>query len=136
MASRKMKGNPRQRGTEWILLVEDDDMVSALTKRILERSGYKVLTTVNGKEALELYEQEKVRISLVILDLIMPEMGGKKCLVELRNIAPNVKILVTSGHPIDGPTKDVIRSQASGFLSKPYNVTKILGTVRAVLDSD
>jgi len=131
-----MKVNPRQTGTEWILLVEDDDMVSALTKRILERSGYKVLTTADGKEALVLYERERHRISLVILDFIIPGMGGEKCLRELRNIAPNAKILVTSGHPIDGPTKHVIRSLGNSFLSKPYNVTKILGTVRSVLDSD
>jgi len=137
MAYKTMKGWPRQReGPEAILLVEDEDMVSDVTKRILERSGYTVLTAANGKEALNLYEEERDRISLVILDLILPGMGGKQCLKKLRNIAPHLKILVTSGYPIDGPTKEIIKSLANGFVGKPYNVKEILGAVRAVLDSD
>ena len=67
-------------GTETILLVDDEEFVRDLGKRILERSGYTVLTAANGKEALDLYKRERGNISLVILDLIMPEMGGKQCL--------------------------------------------------------
>jgi len=131
-----MKGSPGQKGTGAILLAEDEDMVSELTKTILERSGYTVLTATNGKEALDLYEKERDRVALVILDLIMPGMGGEQCLEELRKIDPNVKVVVTSGYPINGPTKETIKSLASGFVGKPYNVKKILRAVRDALDSE
>ncbi|MBM3298647.1 MAG: PAS domain S-box protein, partial [Deltaproteobacteria bacterium] len=67
-------------GTETILLVDDEEFIRDLGKRILERFGYTVLTAADGKEALNLYEEEREKISLVILDLIMPKMGGKECL--------------------------------------------------------
>jgi two-component system cell cycle sensor histidine kinase/response regulator CckA len=136
MAYKTMKAYSRHRGTESILLVEDNNMVSALTTRILERSGYTVLTAANGKEALDLYEKERDKISLIILDLIMPEMGGKQCLEELRQMDPTVKIVVTSGYAVSGPTKATIESAASSFVGKPYNVDQILGAVRDALDSD
>jgi DNA-binding response OmpR family regulator len=136
MESKTMMSCPRRRGTEAILLVEDDGMVSDLTKRFLERSGYTVLTAANGKEALNLYEKERDRISLVILDLIMPEMGGKECLEALRRIDPNVKILITSGYPVNGPTREAIDSAARGFVGKPYNMNEIVRAVRDVLDAE
>lgn len=117
-------------------MVEDEDLVSDLTKRILERFGYTVLTAANGKEALNLYAKERDRVSLVILDLIMPEMGGKECLEELRRLDPNLKILVTSGYPLNGPTKETVKSEARGFVGKPYGMKEMLRAVRDVLDSD
>lgn len=131
-----MKGCGEQRGLETILLVEDEHMVSDLAKRILERSGYTVLAAANGKEALNLYETERNKISLVILDLIMPKMGGKECLEKLREINPNVKILVTSGHSVQEAEKNGIELGARGFLYKPYSVKQILAAVRGILDSD
>ena len=80
--------------TETILLVDDEELVRDLGKRILERSGYTVLTAANGKEALDLYNREMGKISLVILDLIMPEMGGKQCLEELLKIDPKARVLI------------------------------------------
>ena len=69
-------------GTETILLVDDEESVRDLGARILSRAGYTVITANNGKEGLDLFTRERARISLVILDLIMPEMGGKDCLKE------------------------------------------------------
>jgi len=128
-----MKECPPKTGMRAILLVEDEDMVSDVTKRILERSGYTVLTAANGKEALKLYEKERDRISLVIVDLIMPVMGGKQCLEELRKINSKLKILVTSGYPVDVSTKEVINSLAADFVSKPYDMKQILQAVRGIL---
>ena len=89
-------------------MVEDEGLVSDVTKRILELGGYKVLTAANGKQALDVYSSKRDKISLVILDLIMPEMGGKVCLEKLLEIDPNVKILVSSGYCREGMTKEVI----------------------------
>ncbi|MGB6066833.1 MAG: response regulator [Desulfomonilaceae bacterium] len=131
-----MKNCPTHGGTETILLVEDEDMVSDLTKRILERCGYSVLTATNGKEALNVYEKERDKISLVVLDLIMPEMGGRQCLEEFHKIDPALNILVTSGYPLNERTKKSIESVAKGFVGKPYDMKEILRAVRDILNSD
>ncbi len=121
-------------GTETILLVDDEDFVRDLGKRILERSGYRVHVATNGKEALRVYKQERDKISLVILDLIMPEMGGTKCLEELLKIAPHVKVIIASGYAADGQMQETIESSAKAFVSKPYDIRGLLRTVRQVLD--
>jgi two-component system cell cycle sensor histidine kinase/response regulator CckA len=131
-----MKGCRSQTVTETILLVEDQDLVRDVTQRIVERSGYVVLPAANGKEALSLYEKERDRISLVILDLIMPEMGGKDCLAKLRELNPKLKILVTSGYSGYGVEKEAIELGASAFLRKPYNMKQMLTAIREVLGSD
>ena len=131
-----MKEYGKQRGSETILLVEDEHLVREVTQRILERSGYIVLTASNGKEALDVYTRKKEKISLVILDLIMPEMGGRQCLEELREIHPNVKILISSGYPVNEVEKKVIESGARGFVYKPYTIKKMLAAVRDTLDAD
>ena len=122
-------------GTETILLVDDEEFVRDLGKRILERSGYTVLTAANGKEALDLYRRERGKISLVILDLIMPEMGGKQCLEELLKIDPKARVLIASGFAANGQTKEAIETGARGFVDKPYNMKGMLQAVREVLDS-
>jgi two-component system, cell cycle sensor histidine kinase and response regulator CckA len=123
-------------GKETVLLADDEEMVRDLGKRILERSGYTVLSAANGKEALDLYKREKGKISLVILDLIMPGMGGKECLEVLLKIEPRVKVLIASGYAAEGQTKDTIATGASGFVGKPYDMRQMLQAVREVLDSD
>ena len=79
---------------------------------------------------------EGFEIALVILDLIMPEMGGKECLEEILRIDPHAKILVASGYSANGPTKQAIEKGARGFVGKPYDVRQMLQTVRDVLDAE
>lgn len=122
------------RGTETILLVDDEEMVRDLGKRILERSGYTVLTAANGKEAVNLYRKQGSEISLVILDLIMPEMGGKQCLEHLLKIDSLVKVVIASGYSGAGETKKAIEAGASGFVGKPYEMRGLLEAVRRALD--
>jgi len=123
-----------QGGTETILLVDDEEFIRDLGRRILERHGYTVLSASDGREALDLYKKEIGKISLVILDLIMPEMGGKQCLEELLKIDPQVRALIASGFAANGPTKEAIERGARGFVSKPYNMKQMLQVVREVLD--
>jgi two-component system cell cycle sensor histidine kinase/response regulator CckA len=118
---------------ETILLVEDEDLVRDLTKRILKRPGYKVLIAINGKEALNLYAKKRDEISLVILDLIMPEMGGKECLEKLLEINPDAKILITSGYYTTETEREITESGAAGFILKPYSFKQMLTKVREVL---
>ncbi len=121
-------------GTETILLVDDEDFVRDLGARILSKAGYSVLTATNGKEALDLFEKEREQISLVILDLIMPEMGGKECLKELRKIDPKLKVLIATGLSADPFTKESVEMGTRGFVSKPFRIKELLRQVRRVLD--
>ncbi len=82
-----------------------------------------------------MYLKEAERISLVILDLIMPEMGGDKCLEEILAINPDAKIVISSGAAVEGKKKEILESGARGFVSKPFRLRDMLKTVREVLDS-
>lgn len=121
-------------GTETILLVDDEELLLGLGKKILTESGYQVLTAANGQEALRLYRERKADISLVILDLIMPEMGGKECLDELLKLEPQVKVLMASGFTLDASTRKAIETGSRGFVSKPFQLDKLCQAVRRVLD--
>ena len=121
-------------GTGTILLADDEEFVRSLGERILEASGYKVLTARDGQEAIEIYRQKRDEISLVILDLIMPVMDGKQCLDEILKVNPQAKVLIASGYSPDGATKDILASGAKGFVNKPYDIDQILRSVRQALD--
>jgi two-component system cell cycle sensor histidine kinase/response regulator CckA len=121
-------------GTETILVVDDEENIRELARRCLTPTGYQIMTAGNGLHALEVYREKQSDISLVILDLIMPEMGGIECLGELLKIDPNVKVLVTSGFSSDGPTREIIKTRAKGFIDKPFRTKEMLKTIRRVLD--
>jgi two-component system, cell cycle sensor histidine kinase and response regulator CckA len=118
-----------------ILLVDDEEHVRDLGKRILEGAGYSVLCAGNGKEALEIFRQRPSDIALVILDLIMPEMDGKQCLDELLKINPTVKVLVATGFSPDAATKRRLRASSWGWAPKPYTLKDFLDAVSDVLSS-
>jgi two-component system, cell cycle sensor histidine kinase and response regulator CckA len=117
-----------------ILLIDDEEYFRKLSKRILERAGCTVITAANGKEALGIYAREQSNIALVVLDLIMPQMGGTKCLEELLRINPDVKVIVSTGHSLDAQDRPHFGALARGFVNKPYEVRQMVRTVRAVLD--
>jgi CheY-like chemotaxis protein len=121
-------------GTETILLVDDEELVRSLGKRILEPCGYTVLSAANGREALDLYRKEISRIGLVILDIMMPEMGGKECLQNLQEMNPHIKVLIASGYTSGGTVKEATELGAKGFVRKPYEMEGLLRAVRQVLD--
>jgi DNA-binding NarL/FixJ family response regulator len=85
---------------------------------------------------LEIYAREQYEIAVVVLDLIMPQMGGEKCLEELVKIDPYVKVVVSSGHSLDTNERDHLGAYAKGFVNKPYEVKQLVQTVRWVLDSE
>lgn len=121
-------------GNETVLLVDDEDLVRKLGQRILERHGYTVLSATDGKEALKVYEEERSRISLVILDLVMPRLGGWQCLEELQAMDPEVKVVISSGYASGGSVAEPTKFGAKAYVPKPYNAKQMLMTVREVLD--
>jgi len=127
---------PIEGGNETILLVDDEEAIRELAEDILTRFGYKVLMASDGETALEIYREKKEEINLVILDIIMPGMGGRKCLEELLKMNPKSRIIIASGYFINGPAKEVLKAGAKGFISKPYDMRGMLQTVRKILDED
>jgi CheY-like chemotaxis protein len=121
-------------GDETILLVDDEEYIRELGVELLTDAGYKVLAAIDGEEGLELYRKEQKNIDLVILDLVIPGMGGKKCYEEILKINPNAKILVVSGYSANGPGKEAMKAGVKGFVGKPFDVSHLLETIRAILD--
>jgi CheY-like chemotaxis protein len=125
---------PIMRGSETILLVDDEELIRDLVVQVLGESGYTVITASDGKSGVELYGKQQAQIDLVILDLIMPEMGGRECLEELLKIDPQARVLIASGYALDGPAIEAIKTGARGHISKPYDIKEMLRVIRDVLD--
>jgi two-component system cell cycle sensor histidine kinase/response regulator CckA len=121
-------------GKETILLVDDEASIRSLGIKILSKAGYTVLSAPDGRAALDTYEQRGANISLVILDLMMPEMGGKQCLERLVEMDPRARVIISSGYSMDEQTKEVVESGARGFVRKPFQLEQMLHAVREVLD--
>jgi len=121
-------------GNETILLVDDEDFLLDFGKRMLTRFGYKVLTAPDGETALQVFGKNREHIALVILDLIMPGMGGKTCLEQMLKEDPAARIIIASGQGIEGRAKEEIESKAAGLISKPFDLQKMLHIVRKTLD--
>jgi CheY-like chemotaxis protein len=123
-------------GSETVLLVDDEELIRDLGCKVLRKAGYKVIKASNGKEALEAYEAQRHEIALVILDLIMPEIGGKRCLEGLLELNPSVRVIIASGYSASGDAKETLASGAKGFVNKPYDIPRFLQVVRDVLDAE
>ena len=97
-------------------------------------SGF--LTILLSKEALNLYEQHREQISLVILDLLMPEMDGRRCLEALRDIDPNIRVLVATGHTTLGMAGELEQAGAKAFIRKPFETSLLLEKIRKIIDGE
>jgi DNA-binding NtrC family response regulator len=116
------------------MLVDDEISILETVREAIMLFGYRVVTARNGEEALEIYARQKDEIELIVLDLIMPGGGGKKCLRGLRKINPEVKVLMTSGYVSAGQAKELVEDGAAGFLHKPYRPEDLLLNIRHILD--
>ncbi|MBA7613021.1 Sensor kinase CckA [subsurface metagenome] len=121
-------------GDELILIVDDEESIRFLAKDILEGHGYTVLSAENGAKAINVYTKNRDEIDLVILDIVMPKMGGEKTFLRLKKINPEVKVLLSTGYSQNGKAKKILDSGVKGFIQKPYQVNKLLSKVRSVLD--
>lgn len=115
-----------------ILVVEDEETVRQLLKSVLMGFNYEVLTASNGQEALDIYKLEKSKISLIMLDLQMPIMDGRKCLKKLLETNPCIKVIITSGC-VEGEDSDIIISGVSYCLQKPYSIGNLLSLINEIL---
>jgi CheY-like chemotaxis protein len=122
------------RGKETILLVDDEKMVLEVSKELLESMGYQIYAVGSGQEAIAVYMEKQKNIDLVILDMIMPGISGGEAFNRLREINPEVKVLLSSGYSREGQGHDNMDRSCNGFLQKPFCLADISQKVREILD--
>lgn len=123
-------------GTGTILIVDDEEAIRNLLSDTLSGLGYNTIEASNGKEAINFYLSNKDTIDLVILDLIMPVMGGEETLIRLREINPDVKVLIATGYGVSETLKDILRDRGiKGFINKPFNIAEISEMIKTVLST-
>jgi len=123
-----------RRGSETILLADDEEILRDLGTNILENFGYHVLVAGDGQGALEMYKAHRGSISLVLLDLNMPKLDGVSCMTEILKLDPHARVLIATGLLEYVTDETVMNRGASGFVSKPYSTRKLLSQVREILD--
>jgi len=131
---REVEGLELPTGTETILLVDDEEMVRELEQRVLELCGYTVLMAEDSLQALEVYQAYQGEIALVVLDVIMPQSGGLECLRRLRELDPQVNVLISTGYTTDGSAQELVAEGALGVVEKPFRLKDFAVAVRAALD--
>jgi two-component system, cell cycle sensor histidine kinase and response regulator CckA len=119
--------------TETVLLVDDEEIVIGVGKQMLEKLGFSVLTAANGKEAIDIYRNNKDRIGLVVMDMIMPGMGAGDTCEQLQAIDPGIKVLLSSGYGVDQQTSEVLKRGCKGFIQKPFNMQVLSEKIGEIL---
>jgi PAS domain S-box-containing protein len=122
------------RGIETVLLVDDEEMIIDVGTRMLTKLGYKVLTARNGAEAVEIYEINQDKIDFILLDMVMPKVGGGEAFDRLRTINPDVKVILCSGYSIDGQATEILNRGCNAFIQKPFNLKTLAQHIRTLLD--
>ena len=116
-----------------VLLVDDDPEVLSTISRLLEHSGYQVLVAADGHVAREKYQEAWQRIDLVILDLIMPSIGGEDLFYRLKKINPKIKVLLSSGYGLAGQAEALLNDGCAGFIQKPYDIKLLSLKIKEIL---
>ena len=122
------------KGAETILFIDDEPMILNVGREILNTLGYTILTAEDGPKAIEKYKLSPEKIDLVILDMVMPEMGGGEVFDELKKINPEVKVLLSSGYSLNGQASKIIKRGCVGFIQKPFTIHDIASQLRKIMD--
>jgi two-component system, cell cycle sensor histidine kinase and response regulator CckA len=133
LRTKESEENHLLRGHETLLLVDDEETVVEVSRQMLERLGYQVLIARGGRQAIEVLRANESRIDLVILDMIMPDMGGEEAYGHLKDIKPNVKVLLSSGYSISGQAQEILNRGCNGFIQKPFNLRGLSEKLREIL---
>ncbi|MFA5905346.1 MAG: ATP-binding protein [Desulfobacula sp.] len=123
-----------QKGSETILLVDDEEEIVNVGKNFLDKLGYKPLIARNGLEAVEIFRTYKDRISLIVLDLIMPKMDGKQAFLAIKDIKADAKILISTGYSVDDKIEGFLNQGCHGFIQKPFSLNEFARALRKILD--
>ena len=122
-------------GTERVLLVDDEELVIAVGRQMLEKLGYQVEIASNGEDAINLYKAKQDAIDLIILDMVLPGMGGGQIYDKLKEVNPEIKVLLSSGYTMDGTAAEILDRGCNGFIQKPFNLKQLSIKVRNIIDN-
>lgn len=121
-------------GNELVLLVDDEDEVRNIGKEMIEVLGYTVLTAEDGKKAIQLFKENRYRIAVVLLDMVMPKMSGSEVYDFMKEIDRDVAVLLLSGYGIDGKAKEILSKGCNGFIQKPFEIKQLSTSIRKVIN--
>ena len=124
------------KGRGAILLVDDEEIVLDVGVQLLEALGYKVLKAKGGREAVKIYKENKDTITMVLLDMVMPDMGGGETYDRMKEINPDIKVLLSSGYSIDGQATEILQRGCDGFIQKPFNMMELSQELRKILNQE
>ncbi|MFO7716533.1 response regulator [Desulfosarcina sp.] len=122
-----------EKGSGTILVVDDEEYILKADKAMLNELGYDVLLANGGKEALRVFDENKDRIQLLILDLIMPDLGGEIVYDRIKSIRPEVRVILSSGYSIEGQAESILKKGCDGFIQKPYNLNQLAQKIKEIL---
>lgn len=121
------------KGSETILLVDDENMILEVNRPMLENLGYTVFTASGGHEAIDMFNDHHGKIDMVILDMIMPDLGGGAVFDHLKVVKPDVKVLLSTGYSMSGQAEEILSRGCTGFIQKPFNIQQLSIKIREVL---
>jgi len=124
------------RGSETILLVEDEDTILQSISALLKGYGYKIITAIDGQIALKAFQEHRSEISLIIMDIGLPKKSGWEAFQEIRAIDNNIKVLIATGYLDPTIKSEKLMGTVNGFISKPYDPDQMLRTIRKVLNEE
>ena len=119
---------------ELLLVVDDDETILDVLKEMLVHMGYHVALARSGREAIDTVKRTSKSISLILLDVVMPEMGGHATYKILKTLDPELKVLVISGYPAAGCPADLLQAGCEGFLQKPFGLAELSRKIRAAME--
>lgn len=122
------------KGAGTILLIEDEEIVMAVHRALLERIGYSVLGAKTGKEAIEIAKTFEGNIDLAILDIILPDMNGNIIYPLLMEARPNLKVIICSGYSLEGPSQKILDEGAEDFIQKPFSIIEMSEKIKNILE--
>jgi CheY-like chemotaxis protein len=126
----------RMAGQETILVVDDEEKIRKICKENLNLLGYSVITADSGIRAIEIYRKKAKLIDIVVLDMIMPGLSGKDTYERLKQINPDVKVLLASGYTLEGQAKEILDSGCNAFIQKPFRIEQLSTMIRKVLENE
>jgi two-component system, cell cycle sensor histidine kinase and response regulator CckA len=121
------------RGSENILLIDDEDMIIEIGSEILQTLGYRVLAARNGHEAIEMFREHKAEIDIVILDMIMPGISGAETYDRIKAMDNNVKVILSSGYSLNGDAAQILKRGCNGFIQKPFDIMTLSKIIRETI---
>ncbi len=124
------------KGIQTILLVDDAECIREVGGECLEAMGYQVLLARDGKEAVEVYKRNQDNIDIVLLDIVMPNMGGGEAYDRMKEINPGIRVLLLSGYGTDSQVTEILKRGCDGFMQKPFTMRELSRKTREILEGE